>query len=165
MPIASSHTGSYHAWRTVLADKSIRGPAPCCTSKDSPSKTGATRNHDEQMAENAPITLGYGCIGAHLRASAPTADHQRLVTRHQCTDSALGNLLPTLAAVNPHQTHTPSKPLVEQHDALISPAGQVAVISQGDTQIVFKFLVNIVQQGRQRHTAVHRNDRPIALPG
>ena len=30
------------------------------------------------------------------------------------------------------------------------------MISRGDTQIVLKFLVNIVQRTRQRHTAVHR---------
>ena len=103
---------------------------------------------------HARVRLQHGCALACIRA--PQQTHQRLVTRHQRTDSALGNLLPTLAAVRTRIRLTHRQNPVEQHDALIGPTGQVAVISRGDTQIILKFLVNIVQRTRQRHAAVHR---------
>jgi hypothetical protein len=101
-----------------------------------------------------------------LRVAAPEDRHARATALDQRGDRALGDLLPAAAAVRGRLAGPDRQDPVEQHHALVRPAGQVAVLRRHDADVVAQLQVDVDEAPRQRpHVLLHREAEADRVAG
>ena len=101
-----------------------------------------------------------------VRGIPPPQDgDERRIARGERADGVLGDLLPSPSAVRRGKAGRDGQHAVQQHDALIAPARQVAMDGGRDAEIGVELLVDVREAARQRaHVPLDRERQADRMP-
>lgn len=98
-----------------------------------------------------------------LGVCSPEDEYQVFFLLGQHSDGSVGKGLPAVILVRSGLMGAYGQRSVQQEDALLCPAGQVAAGGHVGADVTFDFLENVDQRGRKGYAVVHRKAEAVGL--
>lgn len=98
-----------------------------------------------------------------LGVVAPEDEHGWIGPLGHCADHRVGDLLPALGLVGVRLAAADRQHRVEQEDALLGPRHQIAVVRDGQAELVVHLLVDVAQGRRRLHARLDREAQTVPL--
>lgn len=97
--------------------------------------------------------------------ASPEEEHQKIMLIGECLDDGIRECLPSFAGVGHRLSCTDGECGIEEEDTLLRPAGEVAVIGQGRTDIISYFFEDVHKGRGIPYSSLDRKREPMSLPG